>query len=334
MQGILLSVIILIKAKHIANRFLAAFLALLGLGCLLDNHLDLVGDVAHLVLWVGNSFLFAPLLYLYVRHLEPSTKSLSRTLPHLLPFLVVKTIVCYAFFSSSLVEEVWILVGIVFNYLLIAFNFVYLFYSYKHIVFSRKIEVHFKRLIFTFIGVYTAYNVFFLIRRFLDQFSGIDLALFENYLYLGVVFLIYLVSAAIIYYPKLLSLQTKYRKSSMGTDKLAEWGFQIEEYLRSTKPFLKDDFTLETISTNLGLQKHHVSQVMGDYFGMSFYELVNSYRIEEFCQRLAIGEQEKKSILGIAMDCGYKSKSTFNAAFKKLKNVSPSTYLRELSDQK
>ena len=330
-QGILLSAIILLRAKYVANRFLGAFVALLGFGCLLDNSLHLVEEVYYIIFWIGNSFLFGPVLYLYVRHVVEYNKSSESVYTHFFPFILVKILVLGSFFIDSLGEEFWVIVGVILNYALILFNFVYLYMAYKCIAnFSQKRETHPKNLILIIIGVYTIYNVIFLIRRIIDHFSILEISLFENYLYVGVAFLIYLISASIIYRPDILKQQRKYSKSFIGSDKSAEYGIEIEKYLKTMKPFTDENFTLKTISSHLQLQKHHVSQIIGQHFNMTFYELLNHYRIEEFCQRIARGEHKKKSILGVAMDCGYKSKSTFNAAFKKLKKTSPSEYLKQL----
>ena len=330
-QGLLLALIILVKAKHVANRFLAVFVSLLGLGCLLDNHLNLVEEVQYMIIWVGNAFLFAPLLYLYVKH-AVTNQNLSRsTALHVFSFLLVKALVLYSYFNVSLEEPLWVSIGMVLNYGLIAFNFVYLYFSYRTInLSSERRDTYPKSLILTLIGVYTAYNIVFLVRRIVDQFGSVEISVFENYLYLGVALLIYIISALIIYYPNLLKLQNKYSKSAIGVDKLKQYGSELEYYLKTEKPFLTEDFSLGTISTQMGLQNHQVSQVISQYFNLTFYELINQYRIEEFCDRLKEGEHKQKSLLGIAMDCGFKSKSTFNAAFKRLKQVSPSEYVKQL----
>ena len=328
-QGMLLAVIILAKAKYAANRFLAAFIALLGLGCLLDNALNLVEEVYYIIIWVGNAFLFAPLLYLYVVRSVEDRRPLGLFYLHFVPFLLIKAVVLYSFFTGVLEEAFWIAVGVVLNYGLILFNFVYLYFSYRCIArFTQKRDVQAKRLILILIGIYTGYNGVFLIRRIIVQFTTVEVSLFENYLYLGVAFLIYLISAFIIYRPAMLSQQKKYSKSSIGSDESAKYGLAIENYFTTTKPYLQEDFALESISDHLQLQKQQVSQIIGEHFNMTFYELLNYYRIEEFCRRVANGAHKTKSILGVAMDCGYKSKSTFNAAFKKLKEIPPSTYVK------
>lgn len=329
-QGILLAVIILSKARVVANNFLAGFIGLLGLGCLLDNALNLVPDLYHIILWVGNAFLFAPLLYLYVSYMVDDRRPSRSPYAHFMVFVVVKVVVLYSFLTDSLDDAFWIAIGAFLNYALIFFNFMYLYRSYQNVLrYARRSDVQIKRLMLILICTYTVYNVVFLIRRIIVQFSIAEVSLFENYLYMGVAFLIYLISTLIIYRPGILSQQRKYSKSAIGKEDARKFGIAMENYLSSSKPYLNENFGLETISAHLQLQKHQVSQIIGEYFNMTFYELTNYYRIEEFCERVANGDHERKSILGVAMDCGYKSKSTFNAAFKKLKKVSPSEYVKQ-----
>jgi AraC-like DNA-binding protein len=64
-------------------------------------------------------------------------------------------------------------------------------------------------------------------------------------------------------------------------------------------------------------------------FQQNFNDFINNYRIEAVKQKLQLGEQKTQTLLGIAYDCGFNSKATFNRAFKKVTGVSPKEWLQK-----
>ena len=96
------------------------------------------------------------------------------------------------------------------------------------------------------------------------------------------------------------------------------------------RAFLDPDLTLSELAGQLGVSAHVLSQVINSGFGKNFNDFVNAYRVEEVKKRLQAGEQKQKSLLGIALDCGFNSKATFNRTFKKFTELSPSEYSRQI----
>ena len=62
---------------------------------------------------------------------------------------------------------------------------------------------------------------------------------------------------------------------------------------------------------------------------MNFNDFVNKYRVEEVKKAFDNGDHKKSTLLGIAFDCGFNSKATFNRAFKKNTGLSPKDYLEK-----
>lgn len=60
--------------------------------------------------------------------------------------------------------------------------------------------------------------------------------------------------------------------------------------------------------------------------GQTFYDFVNGYRVREVQRRIRAGEARALKMLALAMDAGFASKSTFNQAFKKHTNQTPSDF--------
>lgn len=336
-QGLILSFIVYYKQpRFISNNFLAFFIFLLGLGCLFDNSLDLVSFNTYIVVWAGNSFLFAPILYLCIKYFiedKPLTCPLAY---HFICFLLIKGIVVFSHFQSTYEAESFTFLGTFLNYFLIVYNLLYIGFCFRLFVVNRKkIENHkVFGLIKSLLWVFTLYNVIFFVRRMINQFYQVELASFENYLYVGVAIMIYSISIKIIYQPDLLHRKEKYAKSSLKKWDVEQYGRSIKEYFETQKAFINPEFNLDLLAKEIGLEKHKVSQVLGDYFHASFYDLVNQYRIEEVCKQLLSVSHQKYSILGIAYSCGYQSKSSFNAAFKKLKGVTPSAFIGQYKEKR
>jgi AraC-like DNA-binding protein len=68
--------------------------------------------------------------------------------------------------------------------------------------------------------------------------------------------------------------------------------------------------------------------VLNAQLTLSFYDFVNGYRVREVQQRLVGPDGARYTYLALALEAGFASKSTFNAAFKKLTGVTPSDYRR------
>ncbi len=104
----------------------------------------------------------------------------------------------------------------------------------------------------------------------------------------------------------------------------------LEEYIRKHKPYLEPRLTIDGLANRLSVKKHILSQVLNDYLGISFYDYINNHRVQEFKARLKKGENAHLSLLGLALECGFNSKSSFNQVFKKFENKTPSEYYKNL----
>ncbi|NRS93879.1 AraC-like DNA-binding protein [Chryseobacterium sp. 16F] len=64
---------------------------------------------------------------------------------------------------------------------------------------------------------------------------------------------------------------------------------------------------------------------------INFQDFVNNYRVEEFVKRLKNDQNKQFTLLAIATDVGFNSKSSFNAIFKKTKGLTPTQFKNNLS---
>ncbi len=121
----------------------------------------------------------------------------------------------------------------------------------------------------------------------------------------------------------------KYKKSNLSQDKKAQIKDEIISILQSgsyRNPMLGLEHLAETIGTN----STYLSQVINEEFHQNFYQLVNRYRVEEAVRLLVSSENNIYTVEAIAQQCGFRSKSSFNSAFKKLTQSTPSSYRKSI----
>ena len=76
-------------------------------------------------------------------------------------------------------------------------------------------------------------------------------------------------------------------------------------------PYLAEDLTLEGLSGMTEIPEHQLSKIINKEFGMNFFDFINSYRIDYFNLLCLAPENRDRSILELAFDSGFYSKSTF-----------------------
>jgi len=98
----------------------------------------------------------------------------------------------------------------------------------------------------------------------------------------------------------------------------------LETYTHTQTPWRESNLTLAQLAENIGIASHHISQVLNDHHGLSFNDYLNQYRVNAVCAELQ--NANNHNLLDIALSCGFSSKSSFNAIFKKQTGKTPSEY--------
>jgi len=92
------------------------------------------------------------------------------------------------------------------------------------------------------------------------------------------------------------------------------------------RPWRDSDLTLADLADLLSTTPHKLSEVLNAQIGQTFYDFVNGYRVKEVQRRIAAGDAQRVTMLALALDAGFASKSTFNVVFKKHTSRTPSDY--------
>jgi len=96
--------------------------------------------------------------------------------------------------------------------------------------------------------------------------------------------------------------------------------------MQKRKPHRDPDLTLAGLSQLLGVQPEYLSRILNRKIGMHFFDFVNHYRIEDFKALCREKRFSKYTLLGMAYDCGFNSKATFNRVFKNATGLTPGDY--------
>ncbi len=120
----------------------------------------------------------------------------------------------------------------------------------------------------------------------------------------------------------------KYEKSGLTASLSLELKNHLEYLFKDEKIYKENDISLEMVAHKLNTSRHNASQVINEHFKVSFHELVNKYRIEEAKKILTDDQQRNLNIIDIAYEVGYNNKVTFNKAFKKDTQLTPSQFQR------
>jgi len=114
-------------------------------------------------------------------------------------------------------------------------------------------------------------------------------------------------------------------------DQFLEKKTLLSTFIEKEKPYLNPELTLGSLAGQLGMSREELSSIINNGFDSRFNDFINGYRIREVKRLIADGKHESFSMLGLAYEAGFNSKATFNRAFRKVENQSPTEYLKSLS---
>lgn len=108
---------------------------------------------------------------------------------------------------------------------------------------------------------------------------------------------------------------------------LEEWKNKITDLFETEHIYKKPNLTLTDLAKLLSTNRNMVSKAINQEFKMNFNDFVNKKRAEAVIEKLKSGEHAKHTLLIIALDCGFNSKTTFNRAFKKHTGLTPKQFI-------
>ncbi len=124
----------------------------------------------------------------------------------------------------------------------------------------------------------------------------------------------------------------KYQKSGLDSIGATEIHGRLKELMVAQKPYLEKELTLFSLAAMLKVHPNHVSQVINSLEGQNFFDYINAHRVELAKEKIRSNETRNLTLLGIAYDCGFNSKASFNRAFKKFTEQTPTDFMKTSLD--
>lgn len=101
------------------------------------------------------------------------------------------------------------------------------------------------------------------------------------------------------------------------------------------KLYQETELTLQDLANRIQFPSYLVSQAINEGLKKNFYDLVNGYRVEEAKRLLLDPKNNNYTILSVAFEAGFNSKTTFNTVFKKFTGQTPSDFkVRRMENEK
>ena len=350
-QGIFASIILLIKNENkAANRFLAALSFIISLW-LCDTFFRVseiyqqLPDLYFLPIYF--SFGFGPLIYFYTRFLTQKDGHLSRfDYIHFVPMLLQGLF--YAFLqlrSYAYRRDFWIEIHEPVTYdLELALSFISLSI---YLIFSRRLIVSYKKRIENSFSsthkialkwldrlhlILFAVSFFWFLETISRTVWGAYTVTPLSSITMGVI--IVLIAVGALLQSDLTGIKEEVEtepiddKSPIAlTTNDREKLRRIEDMMAAKKPYLQSELTLNEFAQQLNLPARETSRLINQGLDLSFIDFVNQHRIAHFKSMAVDTANQHLSLLGMAFESGFNSKSTFNRVFKKMEGESPSDFV-------
>ena len=124
----------------------------------------------------------------------------------------------------------------------------------------------------------------------------------------------------------------KYKQALFEKAELDNYKLQLEHIMVEETPYLEPGLSLRDLAEMINLPPNHMSQLLNEGFDKNFAEFVNTYRIETFKTKVADPTLRHLTILALAYESGFNSKTVFNTFFKKMTGKTPKAFWKEVVD--
>ncbi|WP_454060229.1 helix-turn-helix domain-containing protein [Elizabethkingia ursingii] len=120
----------------------------------------------------------------------------------------------------------------------------------------------------------------------------------------------------------------KYQKTFAGEDAIQDIYKKLTYQMEHEKLYKDPELNLNHVAALLGIQPNILSQTINSVENKNFYDYINRQRIEEFKRIVVLPENQKFTILSLAFESGFNSKTSFNRNFKKYMDSSPREFIK------
>lgn len=118
----------------------------------------------------------------------------------------------------------------------------------------------------------------------------------------------------------------KYYKNIIKEEDKETYLNKLLQFMKDETPYLDPQISLSDVASKLDISTNLLSQLLNTILKKSFYDFINSYRIEAAKKLLSSKSEQQKTVLEIIYEVGFSSKSVFNNAFKKHTGLTPTEF--------
>jgi AraC-like DNA-binding protein len=323
LRNILLSIFFIANALYLVDYLLVPMQHVSGISLLWFDEIGL-----------SFAFLFGPLILFFMNAIiYPGFRIRTSTLWHFIPFVIF--FIAYSIRDNFLCEYGYMLLYMhLFTYYITSFFVLRkhktqvksFFSTIQNSNLTWVIHVLLVFILVTIIDLTSAILAFF---HWDNATTRADLNFFSVLIHCYFVVYIFYKSIHIPEYHNENSqaiVPLKYSNSKLTSKKKAEILEKIESFFTIDKPYLNPSLTIQDVSDAIEVPMKSISQVINELINKNFYDFTNSYRVAEAKKHLSNTQKDKETILEILYKSGFNSKSSFNTAFKKHTNLTPTQF--------
>lgn len=128
---------------------------------------------------------------------------------------------------------------------------------------------------------------------------------------------------------KTMAEKSKYEKSGLKESDLEGIRLRLDELMSQEKLYTDPELTLPDLAKKIGVHPNYLSQAINTVEQKNFFDYINEQRVEEFKRMASLPGNQQFTLLSLAFECGFNSKTSFNRNFKKATGLTPSEYLSQ-----
>jgi AraC-like DNA-binding protein len=340
-QAVFIGLYFLNKNKKTSSKNILLGILVFTYSILILCSLILSSGISHSLFLVAHifnqcAFLVGPLAYFYIKmQLTPNFILEKKLLAHLFPYAIATiylTIKLYFIQIPITCRSNHLILGS----LVFVHTFTYFYASHKLLYKKGLVSLSsfssvnknplawLPLLIYACTIIWISKLLFFIIWDISGYYNGCNEVINLHFLVLFLFFNTFLYF--LLNYPKIFSPVEKYKSSILSDTAKHEYTKMLVCYMENEKAYQNSLLSLKVLAKQLSIGERFLSQIINESFNENFYDFVNRYRIEESKEIIRTMNGNSKTILSIAYDVGFNSKSTFNAAFKKNTGYTPKEY--------
>lgn len=130
------------------------------------------------------------------------------------------------------------------------------------------------------------------------------------------------------------SKPVRYERSGLSNEQAKQNHAQLLKLMQDKKPYLDGELNASELSRMLGISVNHLSQILSQEQKQNFFDFVNSYRVQEVSRKMKDARNNHLTLLALAFESGFSSKTSFNTVFKKFTGKTPSDFYKTTSSAK